>query len=60
MEKYCEPFEEVSGMFVVTVWNTIVFYRNGVVKYESVMKLRDHLDQLGKMQGITQDEKGKI
>ena len=33
-------------------------YRNGVVKYECVMKLREQLDQLGKMKGITQDEKG--
>lgn len=28
------------------------------MKFESVMKLREQLDQLGKMQGITQDEKG--
>ena len=28
------------------------------MKYECVMKLREQLDQLGKMKGITQDEKG--
>ena len=28
------------------------------MKYECVMKLRKQLDQLGKMKGITQDEKG--
>ena len=33
-------------------------YRIGVVKYECVTKLRERLDQLGKMKGITQDEKG--
>ncbi len=36
----------------------VLSFRNGVVKFESVMKLREELDQLGKMQGITQDEKG--
>lgn len=42
------------------LWNVKIwfFIRNGVVKFESVMKLRDHLDQLGKMEGIAQDEKG--
>ncbi len=32
--------------------------RHGVVRFESVMKLREKLDHLGQMKGITQDEKG--
>ena len=32
--------------------------RIGVVRYESVMALREQLDRLGKMKGIAQDEKG--
>ena len=33
-------------------------YRNGVVRYESVMALRTKLDELGKMEGIAHAEKG--
>ena len=33
--------------------------RNGVVRFESVMRLRSKLDELGKMEGIAQDEKGR-
>lgn len=37
----------------------IVFYlRNGAVRHESVMRLRNKLEQLGKMKGVNQDEKG--
>ena len=33
--------------------------RNGVVRYESVMMLRNKLEELGKMKGVNQDEKGR-
>ncbi len=33
-------------------------FRNGVVRFESVMKMRNALDELGKMEGITEKEKG--
>jgi ubiquitin thioesterase CYLD len=33
-------------------------YRNGVVRYESVMALRTKLDELGRMEGIAHAEKG--
>ena len=33
-------------------------HRNGVVRHESVMKLRNKLEELGKMKGVNQDEKG--
>ena len=33
-------------------------YRNGVVRYESVMRMRNALEVLGKMEGITEKEKG--
>lgn len=33
-------------------------YRNGAVPYESVMKLRNKLDDLGKMEGVNTAEKG--
>ena len=36
----------------------LLLFRHGVVRYESVMKLREQLEQLEKMKGITQDEKG--
>ena len=32
--------------------------RNGTVRYESVMMLRNKLEELGKMKGVNQDEKG--
>ncbi len=36
----------------------VSLFRNGVVRFESVMKLRTALDDLGKMEGITEKEKG--
>ena len=33
--------------------------RNGTVRYESVMMLRNKLEELGKMKGVNQDEKGR-
>ena len=33
--------------------------RNGTVRYESVMHLRNKLEELGKMKGVNQDEKGR-
>ena len=35
-----------------------ILLRNGVVRYESVMLLRNKLEELGKMKGVNQDEKG--
>ena len=32
--------------------------RNGVVRMESVMKMRDKLEKIGMMKGVNQDEKG--
>lgn len=32
--------------------------RYGAVRYESVMRLRNKLEELGKMKGVNQDEKG--
>jgi len=32
--------------------------RNGIVRHESVMKLRNKLEEFGKRKGINQDEKG--
>ncbi len=36
----------------------LLFFRNGVVRFESVMKMRNALDELGKMEGITEKKKG--
>ena len=33
--------------------------RNGVVRHESVMRLRNKLEELGKMKRVNQDEKGE-
>ena len=32
--------------------------RNGAVRFESVMRLRNKLDELGKMEGVNTAEKG--
>ena len=49
-------------LFVWTISYLLLFpylyCRNGVVRYESVMKLRNKLDELGKMEGIKEKEKG--
>jgi len=39
------------------IW-TLSKSRNGIVRHESVMKLRNKLEELGKMKGVNQDEKG--
>ena len=59
MEEYCQPFKKVgfAELMLGSLWYK-ASCRNGVVRFESVMKLREQLDQLGKMQGIKQDEKG--
>jgi len=44
----------VSKVYVCMVSDT----RNGVVRYESVMHMRNKLEELGKMKGVNQDEKG--
>ena len=57
------PYEGATTSFVVITDNlfVIVFVcRYGVVKFESVMMLREELEQFGKMSGITQDEKGQL
>lgn len=41
-----------------SVVKLLFYYRNGVVKYESVMRLRKKLEMFKKMKGITEDEKG--
>ena len=40
-----------------TVTN-ILSHRHGVARYETVMELRDYLEQLGAMAGANKDEKG--
>ena len=35
-------------------------FRNGIVRYESVMALRTKLDELGEMEGIAHAEKGQL
>ena len=35
-----------------------ISHRHGVARYESVMELRDYLEQLGAMEGANRDEKG--
>ena len=51
-----------GGSFMnLRLWHIVAFYlhcRNGVVRHESVMKLRNKLEELGKMKGVNQDEKG--
>ena len=37
----------------------ITSFRNGAVRYESVMTLRNKLDELGKMEGVNTAEKGQ-
>ena len=57
------PYEGATTSFVVITDNLfiiVVVCRYGVVKFESVMMLREELEQFGKMSGITQDEKGQL
>ena len=42
-------------MIVSTIFNN----RNGVARFESVMKLRNYLEHLGTMLETNKDEKGK-
>ena len=44
----------------LTVHHIFPGFRNGAVKFESVMRLRNKLEELGKMEGITAKEKGKL
>ena len=55
-------YEGATTGFVVITDNlfTVVVCRYGVVKFESVMMLREELEQFGMMSGITQDEKGQL
>ena len=60
MEGNCQPSEKV-GKFnfnYLVYFDACVLYRNGVVRYESVMMMRNKLDELGKMEGIAEKEKG--
>lgn len=36
----------------------LLLYRNGVARFETVMDLRNYLEQLGTMEGANKDEKG--
>ena len=38
--------------------NHVCYIRYGVVKFESVMRLRNKLEELGKMEGVNTKEKG--
>ena len=65
MEGHCESTSKVSNHVQVAVHlHCIKKYllvsepRNGIVRYESVMMLRNKLEELGKMKGVNQDEKG--
>jgi hypothetical protein len=49
----------IHAFYLLNQIYKLLFHRNGVVKFECVMQLREQLDQLGSMKGITQDEKGK-
>ena len=50
----------VSAELVYTIITLVFLYcRNGVVRFESVMKLRNKLEDLGKLTGINEDEKGE-
>ena len=42
----------------LTVHHIFPGFRNGVVRFESVMRLRNKLEELGKMEGVNTKEKG--
>lgn len=46
-----------AALCATIIW-TLSKSRNGIVRHESVMKLRNKLEELGKMKGVNQDEKG--
>ena len=45
-----------AGSLVIILYHT---RRNGVVRHESVMVLRNKLEDLGKIKRINQEEKGE-
>ena len=63
MERNSQPTEEVGDSYAgisALSSNSQLYCRNGTVRFESVMRLREQLDRLGKMKGIAQDEKGIV
>ena len=62
MEGHHQSTQKVSVGTIITsaaVNITPLFsHRNAVVRHESVMRLRNKLEELGKMKGVNQDEKG--
>ena len=59
MERHRESSQEVS-VAVCLIFSQSYFpdLRNGAVRYESVMRLRNKLEELGKMEGVNTKEKG--
>ena len=47
----------IGDWYIVNVY-IVPPSRNGAVRYESVMRLRNKLDELGKMEGVSTAEKG--
>ena len=62
--KYClwkgivNPLRKLVFLFITSFYNW--FDRYGLARYESVMNLRDSLEEFGRMKGANKDEKGKL
>ena len=50
----------LSVYIAPSVYHTFSDLRNGVVRYESVMRLRDKLEELAKMKGVHANERGVL
>ena len=53
------PSEKVSHCVLGSLLSELcVWCRNGVLRFEPVQQLRHQLDRLGRMTGLTQEERG--
>ena len=53
-------FSYVCVCVCVYIYIYIYIYRYGLARYESIMGLRDSLEEFGRMKGAKTDEKGKL
>ena len=60
MVTYVMILNQIQLYYTLHYYEWPLKFRNGVVRFESVMQLRNKLEELGKMKGINQDEKGMI
>lgn len=56
MERNCQSIKEVSVNGYIFIFYD---FRYGVARHESIMQLRNNLEEFGRMKGANTDEKGQ-